>query len=139
MLLAAHGRVTAERVISGPGLAAIHRILAGEGTTAEAVGARALAGDPAARRSVHVFFACYGAFAGDMAMAFMARGGVWLAGGVTHKLLPLLATSPFLAAFDAKAEHAGLVRRIPVHAAADAEVGLAGAGLLARSAGQAHR
>lgn len=136
VLLAAHGRVTAERVISGPGLAAIHRILAGESTTAEAVGARALAGDPAARRSVHVFFACYGAFAGDMAMAFMARGGVWLAGGVTHKLLPLLAAGPFLAAFDAKAEHAGLVRRIPVHAAADAEVGLAGAALLARSAGR---
>jgi glucokinase len=126
-----HGRVTAERVISGPGLAAIHRILNGEDADPETIGTRALAGDTVARQSVAQFFACYGAFAGDMAMAFMALGGVFLAGGVTLKLLPLLAASPFLAAFNAKAEHAGLVTRMPVWAVIDADVGLKGAAVLA--------
>lgn len=126
-LLAEHGRVTVERVVSGAGLAAIHRILGGEPATPEELGTRALAGESTARQATDVFFACYGAFAGDMALAFMARGGVYLAGGVTQKLLPLLADSPFLAAFNAKAEHAGLVRRMPVWAVRDPEVGLAGA------------
>jgi glucokinase len=62
-----------------------------------------------------------------MAMAVLARGGVYLAGGVTQKLLPLLETSGFLAAFNAKAEHADLVRRMPVRVVADPEIGLRGA------------
>jgi glucokinase len=131
-LLAEHGRVSAEQVISGPGLAAIHRIVAGEQATPDAIGARALAGETAVLRSVAVFFSCYGAFAGDMALAFMARGGVYLAGGVTQKLAPLLAHSAFLAAFNAKAEHAALARQMPVRLVADPEVGLIGAAVLAR-------
>lgn len=122
-----HGRVTAERVISGPGLAAIHHVLAGEWLAPELIGERALSGEPLARHSVDVFFAAYGAFAGDMAMATLARGGVFLAGGVTQKLLPLLTEGPFLQAFNAKAEHAGLVGGMAIRASTDPEVGLAGA------------
>jgi len=122
-----YGRVTAERVVSGPGLALIHRFLGGERIDAETIGTRALAGDAAARRSTDLFFACYGAFAGDLALAFMARSGVVLAGGVTQKLLPLLADSPFLGAFNAKHEHAGLVAGMPVSVVADPDIGLRGA------------
>jgi len=123
----AHGRVTVERVISGAGLAAIHHILTGEALSPEAIGTRALAGDASARTSVDTFFACYGAFAGDMALTFLARGGVFLAGGVTQKLLPLIAGSPFMAQFNAKAEHEALARSIPVYAIRDPEIGLSGA------------
>jgi glucokinase len=130
-LMQEHGRVTAERVISGPGLAAIHRILAGADADPAVVAEQALAGEPAARRSVDAFLAAYGAFAGDMAMATMARGGVYLAGGIAAKILPLLRSSPFLEAFNAKAEHAGLVARMPVHVVIDPEIGLAGAALQA--------
>ncbi len=126
-LLAVHGRVTVERVVSGAGLAAIHQILNDEGITPAEVGRRALGGERAARATVEVFFACYGAFAGDMALAFMARGGVFLAGGVTQRLLPLLVESPFLSAFNAKAEHAALMAGMPVLAATDPEIGLIGA------------
>jgi glucokinase len=122
-----YGRVTAERVISGPGLELIHRFLSGTHIAAETIGARALAGDAVATHSTDLFFACYGAFAGDLALAFMARGGVVLAGGVTQKLLPLLAGSPFLAAFNAKAEHAGLVACMRVSVADDPDIGLLGA------------
>lgn len=122
-----YGRVTAERVVSGPGLTRIHRFLTGANLAAETIGAQALAGDAAARRSIDLFFSCYGALAGDLALSFMARGGVVLAGGVTQKLLPLLADSPFLAAFNAKAEHAQLAARMRIAAVADPEIGLRGA------------
>jgi glucokinase len=126
-----HGRVTCERVISGPGLAAIHRVLAGERLEPAAVSERALAGDAGALRSVEVFLSAYGAFAGDMAMAVMARGGVYLAGGIAAKLLPLLRSGTFLTAFNAKAEHAQLVARMAVHVATDPQLGLRGAARLA--------
>lgn len=121
------GRVTAERVISGPGLAAIHRVLTGETVAPETVSVRARHGDEAARRSIDVFLAAYGAFAGDMAMAVMAHGGVFLAGGVTLELLPWLREGGFLAAFNAKAEHAGLVSTMSVQVVTDPEIGLRGA------------
>ncbi|MDO8958441.1 MAG: glucokinase [Rhodocyclaceae bacterium] len=127
-----HGRVTAERVISGPGLAAIHRILTGEAADPAEIAERALNKDASARQTVDVFMGSYGAFAGDMALALMAKGGVFLAGGVTQKLLPLLHDGAFLAAFNAKAEHAELVRRMPVHVVTDPDIGLLGAATLAR-------
>ncbi|MFN3883183.1 MAG: ROK family protein [Rhodocyclaceae bacterium] len=129
------GRVTAESVISGPGLANIHRILAGEALDPAEVVARARQNDAAARRSLEVFFSAYGAFAGDMALATLARGGVFLAGGVTAHLLSELPQSGFLAAFNAKAEHAGLARRMPVWVVTDPDIGLRGAAIaLSRSA-----
>ncbi|WIM04530.1 MAG: glucokinase [Candidatus Nitricoxidivorans perseverans] len=129
-LLAEHGRVTCEHVVSGPGLSAIHLLLAGESADPADIGARALAEEAAARRSVDVFLGAYGAFAGDMAMACLSRGGVTLAGGIIDKLLPLLPESPFLTAFNAKAEHAGLARRMPIHAAIDPTLGLKGVALM---------
>lgn len=129
-LVEEHGRVTCERVVSGPGLAAIHRVLAGERLDPAQVSERALAGDVAALRSVDVFLEAYGAFAGDMAMAVMARGGVYLAGGIAAKILPLMRSGPFLAAFNAKAEHAALVERMAVHVATDPQLGLRGAAQL---------
>ncbi len=126
-----YGRVSAQRIISGPGLTEIHLALTRERESPEMIGTRALAGEAAARRSIDFFFACYGAFAGDMAMTFMARGGVYLAGGVTQKLLPLLADSPFLKSFNAKAEHAALVAQIPVYILTDGAIGLSGAAVLA--------
>ena len=142
-LRAGQERATAERAISGMGLVSLYRFLVQRETadspdplTAEdppaAIGARALA-DPAslARKAVEMFFAAYGAFAGDMALALMARGGVFLAGGVTQKLLPLLLEGRFMTAFNAKVEHAGLARKMPVYVVTNPEIGLNGAAELA--------
>jgi glucokinase len=81
----------------------------------------------AERRSLDMFLAAYGAFAGDMALACLARGGVFLAGGIAAKLLPVLRQSGFLAAFKAKAEHAAIAARMPIHVATDPLLGLRGA------------
>jgi glucokinase len=61
----------------------------------------------------------------------MARGGVFLAGGIAGKLLSILPESPFLPTFNAKAEHAEIVRRMPVTVAIDPALGLRGAARLA--------
>src|SRR6266581_4524150 len=107
--LAPHGeRVSAERIVSGPGLAECHRYCSG--------GARL---DPAE------ITRC--AFAGDMAMAFIARGGVHLAGGIVPKVLPRLGSGGFLAAFNAKAEHTGLAAAMPVSAVLCDDLPLRGA------------
>jgi glucokinase len=127
-----YGRVTAERVVSGPGLTEIHRILSGRVLTPAAIAGAAIDdSDAAARRSVDMFLSAYGGFAGDMALAVMARGGVFLAGGIAAKLLPLLPSSPFMESFKAKAEHAALVADMPVAVATDAVLGLRGAAVLA--------
>ena len=133
-LQARYDRVTWERVVSGPGLSAIHEFLAGVLLAPEQITMNALA-DPACaeRRSLDLFLAAYGAFAGDMALACLARGGVFLAGGIAAKLLPLLQQSGCLAAFTAKAEHAAIAARMPIHVARDPLLGLRGALHLARS------
>jgi glucokinase len=127
------GRVAAEDVVSGPGLEAIHRFLAPDATPASAAAIAALAAaDPAgtARQAVDIFLAAYGAFAGDMALAVLARGGVFLAGGIAARLADRLPASPFLRAFNAKAEHAGLAASMPVWVATDPALGLRGAAML---------
>jgi len=131
---ARHGRVTWERVVSGPGLAAVHAFLGGETTVSDpaAIGQLALA-DPSssAGRALELFLAAYGAFAGDMALASLSRGGVYLAGGIAAKVLPALRQGAFLPAFNAKAEHAAIMARMPVHVALDPNLGLRGAARLA--------
>lgn len=134
-LAARHGRVTWERVASGPGLAAIHEFIAGEPLPAAQIAESAAAGDAAADEALALFFAAYGAFAGDMALACLARGGVFLAGGIAARLLPQLRASGFLAAFDDKAEHAAIAARMPVHVAIDPLLGLRGALRLAMRPG----
>lgn len=127
-LHARHGRVTWERVVSGPGLSAIHEFASGACLLPEQVATRAQE-DPhgAERHSLELFLTAYGAFAGDMALACLARGGVFLAGGIAAGLLPVLQQSGFLAAFNAKAEHAAIAARMPIHVATDPLLGLQGA------------
>lgn len=132
-LQARHGRVTWERVVSGSGLAAIHEFVAGVNMPPEEIATRAQDDPTSAEcRSLALFLAAYGAFAGDMALACLARGGVFLAGGIAAKLLPVLRQSGFLAAFNAKAEHAAIAARMPIHVATDPLLGLRGALHLAR-------
>lgn len=128
-----HGRVTWERVVSGPGLAAIHEFISGDTLLPEQITELAhTEADGNAAKALAIFLASYGAFAGDMALACLARGGVFLAGGIAAKLLDLLPDSNFLAAFNAKAEHAAIAARMPVHVATDPLLGLRGAMSLAR-------
>lgn len=129
-LRARFGRVILEHVVSGPGLARIHAFLGERGAEAEpAQVARAALedGDPDALAAVDLFLACYGAVAGDFALACLARGGVFVAGGVAPKLLPRFHAGGFIAAFCDKGDFAPLAARFPVRVVTDERLGLLGA------------
>ncbi len=130
------GRVSWERVVSGPGLAAIHEALRAQQSQGAAepsldpaaISARGLA-EPAslAGRALELFIACYGAFAGDVALAWLARGGVTLCGHIAATLAQRLGQGDFLTAFNAKGRHEGLMRTIPVSVVTNEKLGLLGA------------
>jgi len=144
-LYASQGGVAVERVVSGPGLVRIHEFLRRReaqpaapadaphvGVTPAAITHGVLQlGDALCMRALDLFIACYGAVAGDHALAVMARGGVYVAGGIAPKILPHLLAGGFLAAFNARGSHADDVRKIPVAIVTNERVGLLGAALLA--------
>jgi len=114
------GRVSWERLLSGPGLANIDAALraiagvSGEPLPPEAVTARAVAGeDPIAVRSVELFCALLGAFAGDVALLHGAWDGVFIAGGIAPRLAGQLATGRFRARFEAKGRFASRLATVP--------------------------
>jgi glucokinase len=129
-LHARHGRVSAERVISGPGLAAIHGFLerSQEMKDPELITTQALK-DPngVEAKTLALFVSCYGAFAGDIALTYLAKGGVYICGGIAAKLAPRLQQPDFLAAFNDKGRHAGLARSMPVRVVLNEKLGLLGA------------
>lgn len=120
-------RVSAEQVVSGAGLAACYQLTAARAASPAEVVERARGGDVEAARAVQLFARCFGAVAGDLALVFLAHGGVYLAGGITPRLPPELFDEAFLAGFHAKAEHAALVAAMPVVAVLSDELGLRGA------------
>jgi glucokinase len=130
-----HRRVTVERLCSGPGLLAIYRYclirsghpLPPDLAAAEVVRRAREAEDPEAKQALTLFARILGAVAGDLALTFLAHGGVYLAGGIAPKLLPELQGEAFLQAFNDKAEHAAVVRAIPVQVVLREDLPLLGA------------
>lgn len=126
------GRVTAENVISGPGLAAIYDSLIKVSPRNTAIAdpaeiVAAASSSPLATRALDLFIAAYGAFAGDLALLFMARGGVYLGGGIAPKILPRLQAGGFVRAFGERGAHAGLMSGFPIRVITNERLGLLGA------------
>lgn len=134
-VMASHGgRASAERVVSGAGLGRIHAFLRARAAHAEppleppAISARALQDrNSLSGRALSVFIRCYGSFAGDMALAFLARGGLYVCGGIAAKLAQRFAEGDFLEAFNYKGRHAALAASIPVRLVTNESLGLLGA------------
>ena len=109
-----HGHVSAERLLSGPGLEAIHRVLAGERLAAAAITARALDGSCAAcRATVDAFCAILGGVAGNVALTLGATGGMYIGGGIVPRLGPLFHASAFRTRFEGKGRLQPYLARIP--------------------------
>jgi glucokinase len=135
-LVREQGPVAVEDVLSGPGLARLHRILADEKSGAETIVVAARAGNGKARATIDVFLRLFGRIAGDLALAFDARGGVYLAGGLGRALAPLVSSSPFRAAFEEHPPYESRLASIPTHIIVHPVPGLIGAAELARVARQ---
>jgi glucokinase len=113
------GRVCVETILSGSGLLRLHlarRAAAGKATplTSEiALIEQALAdptGDEA--RTLRLCWTLTGRFAGDLALAFLAKGGVTFAGGILPRILNFCDPDAFRAAFENKAPYGEMMRTI---------------------------
>lgn len=123
-----HTPLSAERVLSGSGLAALHGAMH-PGTLRikpEMIMRQARAGDPAANATIAMFVRLLGRFAGDMALAFRATGGVYIAGGVANGLGSLLDARLFRAAFERHPPYESMLKAIPSALITCAEPGLIG-------------
>ncbi len=78
-------------------------------------------------RTIDFFVSAYGAEAGNMALRTLARGGVYVTGGIAPKLLSKLKGGGFLRAFLDKGRMSELVAQMPVHVVLDPDVPLLGA------------
>lgn len=114
------GHVSAERLLSGPGLVNLHRALG------ELRGSAVAAGDPAAitrralqggdelsRETLEHFCRLLGSFAGNVALSFGARGGVFLGGGILPRFPDFLARSGFRARFEDKGRFRAYLAAVP--------------------------
>lgn len=114
-----HGHVSAERLLSGMGIENIDRALsalAGEEPIqrpAADVTAAARAGETRALRALELFANFLGTVTGNLALTFIANGGVYIGGGIIPKLGPLFNADLFRTRFEAKGRMRGLLVPMP--------------------------
>ncbi|WP_182084102.1 glucokinase [Aureimonas sp. ME7] len=134
------GRVSGEQVLSGRGLVNLyHALCAADGATpvhtdpAAVTEAAVNRKDPQSAEAVQLFATYLGRVAGDLALIFMARGGVYIAGGIFQRIIPILQAAEMRAAFEDKAPHQALLQDIPLFVITQPLAALAGLTAFARS------
>jgi glucokinase len=134
--------LSAERLISGPGLSLIHEALGSRHGASKPVLSpaliveRGLAGEALCRETLEVFCGMLGTMAANLAVTLSARGGIYIGGGVVPRLGGWFADSPFRARFEHKGRFSSFTAQIPcfvIHAPTPALSGAAT--MLARQLG----
>ena len=149
-------RVSVERIVSGTGLGHVARWLLaseapashslhaiserwlnpspgdGEADLPAAVARLASEADPLATKALELWIDLYGSVCGDLALAGLCRGGIWLAGGTAAKLLPHLQAGHFSRAFLHKGRLGAVLNDVPITAITDPAIGLYSAACRAR-------
>jgi glucokinase len=112
--------VSAERVLSGPGLVNLYNTLApidgisAKGYTAAQITDLAIrAEDPLCVETTMMFCAMLGTMAGNLALTLGARGGVYIGGGIVPRLGQIFVQSPFRERFEAKGRFQTYLSAIP--------------------------
>ena len=151
-------RVSVERVVSGKGIVSIYKFLRKLGETPESLQitqvfqaweqgnsetedlqdpAAAIAQaalqetDPLCQQAMTLFVEAYGAEAGNLALKLLPYGGLYIAGGVAAKILPLLQRGEFLKTFYTKGRVSPLLQNVPIHVVLNPKVGLIGSAIYA--------
>ncbi|MBD1834394.1 glucokinase [Cyanobacteria bacterium FACHB-472] len=151
-------RISVERVVSGQGIVAIYQFLRDRQIATEMpeigqtvrtweqeAGRSEKTVDPAAviakaaleksdrlsEQTLQLFVEAYGAEAGNLAIKLLPYGGLYVAGGIAAKILPLIKEGSFLHAFTHKGRVSPLLERVPVHIVLNPQVGLIGAAICA--------
>ena len=144
-----NGRVSCERVLSGPGLVSIFNFLCRvlQRPVAETLRARLHTEDAAAvigeagvtgscrtcMEAVDLFVSLYGAQAGNLALTVMSVGGVYIGGGIVTKLLPKMTAGGFMRSFTDKGRFSQLLRDMPVRIILNPKAAQVGAAHAARA------
>jgi glucokinase len=142
-LHARFGHVSYERILSGPGLVNVYEFLRDRepGKNSSELSAAMQQGDPAAAisraalgatdelavQSLDLWITVYGAEASNLALKVMSTGGLFLAGGISPKILSKLTGPAFMEAFLEKGRMRPLVESMPVFVVTNDKVGLLGA------------
>jgi len=137
------GHVSYERILSGPGLVNVYEFLCASGCgkqsaelsaameggdPAAAISQAALSGkDSLAGKALDLWIAVYGAETSNLGLKIMSTGGLFLAGGISPKILPRLSGTLFMEAFFDKGRMRPLVEAMPVHVVTNEKAGLLGA------------
>lgn len=151
-------RISVERVVSGQGIVAIYQFLRDRQFAQESpeigqvmktwekeMGRSEKSVDPAAaiakaaleksdhlcEQTLHMFVEAYGTEAGNLALKLLPYGGLYIAGGIAAKILPLIQEGSFLQAFGQKGRVSPLLEKVPVHIVLNPQVGLIGAAICA--------
>lgn len=153
-------RVSVERVVSGLGITAIYQFLrtqdgmsetsemaqkydtwvkelsqsereATVDLAAEISQAALSQNDDLSEQTMRLFVEAYGAEAGNLALKLLSYGGIYIAGGIAPKILPLLQNGNFMKAFLDKGRMRPLMEKIPVYVVLNPKLGLIGASLYA--------
>ncbi|MEN9566190.1 MAG: hypothetical protein RLZZ69_1386 [Cyanobacteriota bacterium] len=147
--------ISVERVVSGQGIASIYQFLRDSGYADESPAIAEKISlweqeakktiDPAAiisqaafkqsdrlcEKTMDVFIEAYGAETGNLALKLLCYGGIYIAGGIAAKILPLMQDGKFLQTFKNKGRVSTLIEKIPVHIVLMPQVGLVGSVLYA--------
>ena len=151
-------RISVERVVSGQGIVSIYQFLRDQQFAAESpeleqvirtwekeTGRPEKTVDPAAaianaalekrdylsEQTMQMFVEAYGAEAGNLALKLLPYGGLYVAGGIAAKILPLMQEGSFLRAFLHKGRIRPLLEQVPIYLVLNPQVGLIGAALCA--------
>jgi glucokinase len=131
-------RVSCEELFSGRGFRPIHEFLSPDmrhdsfakaaGESAQEITGNALSGScPICMETLDFWTDAFGAESGNLALRVLAYGGVYLAGGIALKILPLLQKSTFCTAFADKGQLAPLLANIPIAVVLNEDAPLLGA------------
>jgi glucokinase len=138
------GRVSIERIVSGPGLIAVYEfviaqrlahstpeteaeLLAGR-DPAEVIGRRGSSGeDPACDRALSIFISLYGSEAGNLALKVLPLAGLYIVGGIAPKLLDRIRRGEFMHSMLNKGRMSDVLAKIPVAVVISPDVTLFGA------------
>jgi glucokinase len=137
------GHVSAERVLSGPGLFIIYCWLKYTGQCAEPIWlakrinegdpprvisqAALLEKEPLCVKTLDLFVSMLGGAAGNLALTGLTKGGIYLGGGICPNILPRLKEDRFMHPFTNKGRFRGLLQEIPVHVILNDKAALLGA------------
>jgi glucokinase len=133
-LAAEFGHVSYERICSGSGLVNVYRFLGGPAVSPAEVVADAADRRSLGSRALDLFASIYGARAGNVALSFMATGGVYLGGGIAPRIVDRLTDGGFMRAFTAKGRLSSLLEQIPVRIVLNDRAALLGAAEIAAEA-----